>query len=206
MRRNTISVASITALASIAALAMLPTPATAAPPQLNWGPQTNASKCRTKGKPTVNVAHKVVNSIDSGFGGYWAFIDYNRQIQAWDQGGGTYCAVVRYQGRFDGEAGQQSPGNVEPLDGDENGVLHGGYRAVITGELLGSPAWPTRGFLGVIDHECTIAGACPGNVDWVEQYFGPKYGFSFAWWGWIYRGGQHGTWVNASTGSSGDIS
>jgi hypothetical protein len=37
------------------------------------------------------------------------------------------------------------------------------------------------------------------------QYFEPGYGFSFDFWGWIYRAGRDGTWVNASTGSSGDI-
>ncbi len=190
---------------SVIALVLLATPALAAPPTLNWGPETSAGQCDTKGKPVVNVTHKVVNSVDSGFGGYWAFIDYNRKIQLWDQGDGTYCAVVSYQGQFDAEAGQQSPGNVEPLDGDEDGTFQGGYRATISGDLLDRPTWPTRGNVGVIDHDCTIAGSCPGNVNWIDQYFEPGYGFSFDWWGWIYRGGQHGTWVNASDGSSGDI-
>lgn len=180
-------------------------PAVAAPAKLSWGAQVNPGSCETHGSPVVNVTHDVDNSVDSGFGGYWAFIDYGRTIQLWDQGDGSYCAVVGYQGRFEAVAGQQSPGNVEPLDGDEDGTFHGGYRALITGELLEEPTWPIRGRIDEIDHECTIAGICPGAVNWVDQYFESGSDFEYEWWGWIYRGGRHGTWVNASEGSSGDI-
>ena len=46
---------------------------------------------------------------------------------------------------------------------------------------------------------------CPGLVDWTAQYFSSTSGYDLAWWGWEYRAGRHGTWVNALSGNSGDI-
>lgn len=194
------------ALVSTVALLLLAAPAFAAPATLDWGAEVNAGQCETKGKPVVNVTQTVLNTVDSGEGGNnWAFDDLNRRIQVWDLGAGSYCAVVNYQGYFDAVEGQQSPGKTELLDGDEDGTFQGGYRMLISGDLLAEPAWPTRGSAGVTDYECTIAGVCPGEVSWIAQYFAPGFEYTYAWWGWIYHGGQHGTWVNSSEGNTGDI-
>ena len=194
---------------STAALLFLAGSALASPPTLNWGTEVNAGECETKGSPVVNVTHKVVDSVDPGVAGYWASEDYNRRIQLWDQGGGVYCAIVSYQGHFTGVAGQQSPYNTEPLDGDEDGAFQGGYRMIISGDLLTEPSWPTRGPVDTVDYECTtpvgFAVDCPGAVNWIDQYFEPGYAYEYEWWGWIYHGGRHGTWVNSSDGNAGDI-
>lgn len=181
-------------------------PAPAAPPALNWGSQVSADQCETTGRPVVNISYEVINSVDSGTGGNnWAFESYDKRIQLWDQGGGVYCAVVGYLGRFFGVSGEQSPGNTEPLDGDERGTFQGGYRATVTGDLLDEAAWPTHGQAGVVDYECDIDGNCPGSVDWVGQYFQPGAALELVWWGWIYHGGRYGVWVNSSDGNAGDI-
>ena len=206
---RSVGMATSLALTLMAALLFLATSASAAPTTLNWGTEVNAGECETKGSPVVNVTHKVINSIDSGFNGYWAYVDYNKQIRLWDQGNDTYCAVVSYLGHFTGEEGQDSPGmgSTDTLDGDETGTFQGGYRATITGELRAEPAWATRGNLGVMDHDCEISTAnCPGSENWIDQYFESGYEFAYEWWGWIYNGGQYGTWVNSSAGSEGDIS
>jgi hypothetical protein len=198
----------VTSLSSVLLVVLLALAgsASAAPAKLDWGKQVNAGACKTKGEPVVNVGFKVVNAVDSGFGGYWAFENYNRRTQLWRMAEDKYCAVVRYQGNFAGVAGQQSPANAESLDGDEVGTFHGGYRAVITGDLLAKPNWPTHGWVGTFDYDCTITANCPGSVNWITQYFEPGSGFAYSWWGWIYRGGRYGTWVNSSDGSTGDIS
>jgi len=192
-----------------AALLFFAASAPAAPPGLNWGAEVNAGKCQTKGSPVVNVTHEVVDSVDSGLAGYWASEDYNKRIQLWDQGDGVYCAVVSYLGHFTGVAGQQSPDDTEPLDGSERGSFQGGYRMIITGDLLAEPTWPARGQLGVIDYECTtpvgFAVSCPGSVNWIDQYFDSGYHKEYAWWGWIYHGGRYGVWVNSSDGNAGNI-
>jgi hypothetical protein len=194
------------ALTLTAALLLCVASAVAEPTGLNWGTEVNAGECDTTGSPVVNVTYGVVDSVDSGEGhNYWAFEDYDKRIQLWDQGKGAYCAVVGYQGRFTAVAGQQSPGDTGLLDGDENGTFQGGYRMVIAGELLDEPGWPTHGRAGVYDYGCDIAGNCPGAVNWIDQYFEPGYGEAFVWWGWIYHGGRYGTWVNSSDGNAGDI-
>jgi hypothetical protein len=59
------------------------------------------------------------------------------------------------------------------------------------------------------------AGAAGATTpfDWINTYLEPGATFMLEWWGWIYHGGQNGTWVNACAtsdgpeceGSSGDI-
>ncbi len=173
---------------------------------LNWESQLKPSLCGASGKPIINVHQRVLNDADSGFNGYWAFDNYEREIKVWPLQNGTYCATVAYEGRFKAVAGQNSPGqgSTGVLTGKERGSFEGGYRAIITGSLLASPLWPTHGSVGATDYKCDIAGTCPGRVSWVEQYFSYT-GFDQPWWGWIYQGGRYGTWINASIGSSGDI-
>lgn len=178
------------------------------PCTLNWGRKLNAAAC--DGEPVINATQEVVNDIDSGHHGYWAYDDYRRVIQAWEVSTGVYCAVVKYQGSFDGVAGQLSPGKGEaggePLTGAEDGTLQGGYTATIEGTLVSDPRWPLRGFVGTTDYEGDVeAGTRPGAVDWVSDVYFENSDFSFDWWGWIYHGGRCGTWVNAIDEDCGDV-
>lgn len=174
-------------------------------PSLNSGKELSAANCDTSGKPVINVTQKVVNSIDSGEGGnYWAYDNFNRHIQVWQNTTTEYCALVQYDGKFDSQAGQQSPGNTDTLSGKEDGTFKGGYRAKITGALRSEPGYKTNGSIGTVDYQCNIGGNCPGAVNWVGEYFGPSYTFSYEWWGWSYNY-KNNTWVNSSDGNSGDI-
>ncbi len=172
----------------------------------NWGSQVNAGECDQQGAPVVNVSRRVENSVDSGQGGNnWAFDDYTQHIQVWAQPDGSYCVVSRFNGQFDGQAGQISPGATGVLSGAEDGAFEGGYRAVITGTLLANPGWQTHGRVGAFDYQCDILGNCPGAVSWIDQYFAPGWTFTYEWWGWVYHGGNDGEWVNSSDGNSGEI-
>lgn len=181
-------------------------PAFASTEHLNWGSQINAEQCPKVGKPVVNVVQKIVNDVDSGqASNYWAFDNLTRQIQVWATNTiGEYCAEVSYQGKFDSQTGQTSPGNTGPLDGTEDGTFHGGYNTTITGTLLSTPPWKTRGSVGTTDYACDILGNCPGYISWTDQYFTPGYLFDYNWWGWIYHNGNH-VWVNSVDGNSGDV-
>jgi hypothetical protein len=193
----------------------------------NPGNELSNSKCTTPttGKPIINVSQKVQNDADSGVGGYWAFDYFTRQITVWTTGTtGTYCAVVTYNGNFYAVPGQINPedllNNAVPPTGQEintptdepiNGPFSGGYRAILTGgTLLATPLWTTHGSVPTTNYQCDLTGNCPGNVNWVTQYFSGidvnnSAEFNQEWWGWKYNGGSHGTWINASTGNSGDI-
>jgi hypothetical protein len=192
----------------LAAAALLATaiPASAGSP-LDWSKETNRSACEAKGAPVVSVSQRVTGDIDSGFNGGWAIDTYTRRIQVWNVGDDVYCAVVRYSGTFDAIESAPSPGQGTDsvLDGDEDGNMVGGYRATIEGTLRPDLQWDDRGHVGEFDYACSAPRVCPGAVNWVDQYFAAGYDFTYEFWGWVYRAGRHGTWVNANTGSSGDI-
>ena len=200
MRRSTITAIALTLVVAITS------PAGASKP-LDWSKETRLSACGAAGPPLVNVTQHVTGDMDSGFNGGWAVDTYTRRIKLWETGPGVYCAVVRYSGTFDAIEDAISPGegSTSTLDGDEDGNFQGGYRATITGELVAEPGWQTHGTVGQFDYQCTAPGACPGAVDWVAQYLEPGYTFGYEFWGWVYRAGRNGVWVNASSGSSGDI-
>lgn len=171
----------------------------------NAGKQLNANQCDTKGKPVINVTEKIENTVDSGEGGnYWAFDDINRQIQVWKNSENEYCALIQNQGKFDGQEDQKSPGNTGTLTGNEDGTFQGGYRAKIVGAMKEDPGWKTNGSVGTHDYNCDITGDCTNYINWVDQYFGPSYIFSYEWWGWTYNY-KNKSWVNSSDGNSGDI-
>lgn len=169
------------------------------------GSQTAASACGG-GKLVINVTEKVVNDIDSGDNGnYWAHDTYNRQIQIWQTGAGTFCATVDYQGQFV-TIGGESPGIAFATVSDGvKGTFNGGFRAAITGALAATPGWRTKGSVGTVDYQCDALGNCPGYVSFLNQYFAPGWTFTYQWWGWQYQAGSHGTWINSSDGNSGDI-
>lgn len=174
---------------------------------LDFGRELMASNCNGIGAPIVNITEGILNDADSGIAGnYWGLDAFNRTIQVWKTGDKSYCALVRYTGRFAAIAGQISPGGSRVLTGKENGVVTGGYKAIITdATLLTTPSWKTNGNVGTVDYRCDADGNCPGAVNWLDQYFASGYSFDQPWWGWIYRAGGNKVWVNAITGNQGDI-
>jgi hypothetical protein len=202
MKRISVLVMLLVGLAAVNVPAAL-----AAPEGPNWGAEVNPGQCEKSGSPIINVTQKVINDVDSGENGYWAFDSFTRHIQLWESpNDGEYCAVVQYAGKFDAQEGQNSPGQPsETLDGNEDGAFQGGYRATIVGDLIDNPDWPTRGSVGTFDYQCDLSANCPGYVNWVDEYFVSSI-FSYDWWGWTYRAGKHGTWFNTVDENSGNIS
>ena len=174
--------------------------------RLDWRRELTASKCNGVGRPIVNVRQKVKNDADSGFAGYWAIDQYTRDITVYKTATvGTYCATVEYDGKFVSFAGA-SPNNTGTIAAGIKGEMNGGYRSTLfTGALLSTPLWPTHGNVGTTDYNCDNLGNCPGRIDWTTKYFSTTSGFDLAWWGWIYNTQHHGTWINAISGSVGDI-
>ncbi len=139
--------------------------------------------------------------------------NFSRQIQVWALPEGGFCAVLKYQGSFTTVAGT-SPGGNSTVGAGVKGTFEGGYRStVFTGALKSVPAVSTRGNIGLFNYGCDpLIGqsSCSGYVDWTTLYFDSVSGFDLAWWGWVYHGGNNGSWVNAippptGPGNSGDI-
>jgi hypothetical protein len=194
------------AIATAVLASMLPvvTAAANSDATLNFGSELNAAACG--GTPIIAVTQTVLNDADSGFGGNaWAFDNYTRQIKVFQLSDGTFCATTHYEGRFTTNAGISPSGN-STVSAGITGSFVGGYRATqFTGTLLAPPAFSTHGNIGTFDYRCDLTFTCPGYLDWLTLYFSTTSGFNLDWWGWIYHGGQNGTWVNASIGSTGDI-
>jgi hypothetical protein len=115
--------------------------------------------------------------------------------------------VVCYSGTFDAAADANSPGqgSVAVLDGNEDGSMQDGYRPPSPASCWRSLLGHSGGRSAITTTGATCRGTAPGAVDWIGQYLEAGAGFQFDWWGWIYRAGRNGVWVNASEGSSGDI-
>ena len=199
-------------VAVVALNAFVAAPASGSP-GLNYGRYINAAQC-TPGpasRMVLNIVYDVTNDADSGFGGYWALDAYTKHIQVWDQGGGKFCVIARYDGSFVSVAGV-SPSGDGTIDGGVAGTFQGGYTATITGATFAPGSNRTKGNIGLKDFGCSIvAGEAVGCdlFDWIGPYFtGASLDFEYSGafqWGWIYHAGHHGTWVNANNGSFGDI-
>jgi hypothetical protein len=197
MRKSMFAVALAFALVFILTVGM----ANASPSlKFNWGSQTGpASNGPPAGaKLVVNINMQVSGDPDSGTAGNnWAVDEYNKHIQVWDLTGGKFYVDVKYVGSFTTVAGASPNANVtsgtvaEGIDGN----MEGGYQATITGTL--QTGIKTKGNLGQFVY--------PNLPDWLGQFFGAGATFEYIWWGWQYHTAQNGTWVNASTGNSGDI-
>lgn len=162
--------------------------------------QLNPKACEKEGPVVINVEEKVKNDVDSGFGGNWAFDNYTRHIKVWQVGEESetsWCATVKYEGKFEAIAGQTGPGGSEVIGEDVKGEMRGGYRATFNGTLKTEPLWPTHGSVGTVDYGCDITGSACTYVSWMGKYFDNVTNFAQPWWGWIYKAEEnHGTWLN----------
>lgn len=173
-----------------------------------------------KGNQIISVVESIVNDVDSGTAGnYWAYDTVKRSITIWNVGPDQYCAIVNYyDSSFKAIAGQTSPGGGGTLSGEEYGSFSGSARFAISGQLdVSDPvAWPTSGKVNggaPVDYQCDPSANCPGYVNFVAKYFSGSPTVDEPQWGWKYigldSGTKHptsaGTWINAYTGTSGDI-
>ncbi|HVZ58546.1 MAG TPA: hypothetical protein VG935_02235 [Patescibacteria group bacterium] len=167
--------------------------------------EVNKKACEAKGAPMIDVVEHIKNDSDSGqAGNYWAFDNFTREIKVWNLGGSNYCANVIDNGTSTTVQNQTGPGGAGTISGNFKADMSGGYRTTQFSATY-SPTWKTHGNVGVVDYQCTISGYCPRRVDWQNQYFTNLSGFDYAWWGWTYKAGKHGTWTNSITGNSGNI-
>lgn len=198
-------------VALVAAGLAVPAAALAQPQVLKLDKQDLAAKqCRPEGsnaKQLVNVHYTLLNDYDSGFAGNaWANDTIHRQLRIWQLADGTFCARVADHGKFSTFAGP-SPSGASTVGAGVIGEMQGGYVTTFFTATY-SPTLPTRGDLGTFDLMCDAAFNCLGPRPSYRSYFSSTSGDHLAQWGWIYRAGNHGTWLNQDdvpAASSGDI-
>jgi hypothetical protein len=179
----------------------------ATPKAPNFDSQLNDKACGEHLVKVIDVTEKVINDVDSGLAGNWAFDNYTRHIKVWSTGSDTYCAAVVIDGTAFAIGGATGPGGSVLIGDNVKAKMKGGYRATIIGTLLPTPLWPTHGSVGdgTVDYLCNSNPSCLGYIDWVAQYFGPDYIFAYDWWGYFYDAGKHGTWLNSASLTTGNI-
>lgn len=177
-----------------------------APANLKLGKDAISDRaCKPKDahtKQLVDVHYTLLNDRDSGFAGNdWANDTIDRHLRIWDEGNSTYCAQIEDHGKFTTFAGD-SPSSFSTVSAGITGDLEGGY---ITSNIAGSfttANYAAKGDLGTFD----LSSDTPPS--W-KSYFAPGYtADEFSAWGWIYKAGGNGTWLNAQDvpkESSGDI-
>ena len=197
--------------ALLAAALIIPAAVAAAPPTpgQNWGKSVNASAC--SGTLIINVTLSVTNDADSGLASYWAYDNYQRQVQVWQTAPGSFCVVSRYEGQFTTVAGLSPAGTATTtIAAGHMGTMTGGYQYTFDGVLNASPVYATAGNIGTFNYgwDGTQTGAGSLTLfSWMSTYFSSTTNWTYNFWGWVYQGGSCGTWYNNSLGtSSGDIS
>jgi hypothetical protein len=184
-----------------------------AAPGLKLDKQDLASKvCKpadSKAKQLVDVHYKLINDYDSGFAGNaWANDTIDRHLRLYGLAHGTFCANVEDHGTFLTFAGT-SPSGASTVAADVKGSIDGGYNTTFfTGTFDNPSSLPTHGNLGTFDLACINAYTCPGDHPSYLSYFSSTSGADLAQWGWIYKAGKHGTWLNqddVAAADSGDI-
>jgi len=187
-------------------------------------PCPNVTWSATKGTQVLNINFLVTNDEDSGFVGYWALDSYIKTVQVWQDPNvpSNHFVTSTYLGLFQTFAGALSPQNgvVEPKGGA--GILTGAYfgQFTFTGTIS---SLKTSGYIGLYNYGGTKAdvlkgtygagqtGDPPTAFSWLSTYFPGYTSFTYlsspsltGGWVWTYHYfGQ--TWVNAASGSSGDI-
>jgi hypothetical protein len=161
--------------------------------------QLSGSTC-AGGTQVVNVTMTITNDADSAvWGGTWAIDNFNKSLQIWDEGGGSFCVLASYNGSFVTN-GNPSPQGNQSLAPGITGSMSGGYSGTFTNAIFApNGSLATNGNLGTFD-----ASQAP---NWIGAYFSPSGSqvLDQNYWGWIYHTAQNGTWVNDSRGNTGDI-
>jgi hypothetical protein len=167
----------------------------------------------------VNVTAKVTGDADSGACSYWAVDHYNKQIQIWQLPDGNFLVIESYEGFWETAAGAVSPGASCSTDlPTEGATASGTFSGTLSFTLAGtfSPTADTNGFIGTFDFGTTLSDVQgtystqtvdPAYTDMLSFYFpagfsqvsGAPSPFAFTY----HYQGQ--TWVDASTGLSGNI-
>jgi len=166
-------------------------------------PDISSKQCKPNGggaQQLVDVHFTILNVADSGFGPSgslaWANDTIDRHLRIYQLDDGSFCVNVADKGKFVTYAGDGPGEGTSILDANIKGEFEGGYVSNFFGATF-TPTLPTRGNLGAYDMGCDRTFVCPGTRPSYLSYLSAVSGENItAEWGWIYRAGKHGTWLN----------
>lgn len=174
--------------------------------KLRFEKELSPRACGKKlGAPYIWVTHTATNGLDIGEAGNWALDDFTRTIRVWETAPNHFCAIVEYEGIANAVEGQTGPGGEGVIGKNVHARATGGYRVEFDATKNPTPLWPTTGFVGDFEYGCLITDvSCPGP-NWFAKYYLTLTNADLQWWGFIYKAGRHGTWINSIYGTKGNI-
>jgi hypothetical protein len=162
-----------------------------------------------------NATYNITNDEDSGIVGYWALDNYSKTVEVWETSANNFYAAVTYNGTWETFAGALSPqaGVLEKTS--ETGFYSGSYTATFTDSSAFTSVWGSQGSFDFGGTKTDIlkgtygagqvGATVPAAANWLSNDFpGGVASFNQTTWGWTYTY-QSQSWVNASSGNSGDI-
>lgn len=203
---------SITAIVAVLVLLAGVKTTMASPTHDNFGSFDNESIVPSGSNLILDIIYKVTNDEDTGLKGYWALLDYNKHIQAWEAPDNAIYFVVSYLGNWETFDGALSPQNGEP-ENNGSGTFKGGYTGTCMGTFTPGDN-KTNGNIGSFDYGGTQADVEKGTYgngqggdtdayNYIADYF-TNCTFTYLNWGWTYDY-KNQTWNNFQSGNSGDI-
>ncbi|HET7098920.1 MAG TPA: hypothetical protein VFI61_01645, partial [Patescibacteria group bacterium] len=162
----------------------------------------NASHGKAMTAGCTTYTRNISGDSDSGFGGYWASDTYVSSYEVCPDSEDGYW-VNRTDGGDWETFGGTSPSGASTVGAGVTGTFEGTWNGIhIDGTIM---ALSTD--LGTVDFMCDANGVCSNKSSTLAQIFNPGYVADFPdTWIWTYTGGCQGDlWINAASGSSGDI-
>ena len=166
----------------------------------------------------LDIRLQVTNDEDSGFFGYWALLNYTKDVLVWQVPAGTFYAEVRYEGTWKTFKNAVSPGLGMTQERDGSGPMKGGYVATFAG-TFNPGTQKVKGSIGTYDFAGTKADILLGTYgngqagptipfSVLSAYFPGYTNFAYQSWGWMYNckdEKMNETWFNFDRASIGDI-
>jgi hypothetical protein len=157
-----------------------------------------------EGELIVDVTLTIKNVDDTANDGHvWALDSVVAHMRIWRVSTNRYCVRNDDAGTFTSFAGG-SPGGTGTISSGVTGTIEGTQYFRAGGTF--APTVPTSGYIGEFNPDCQPDGSC-ANHDYrfPNLYFSKLTSFAFGWFSYAYDGGSHGTWLQSTNGSSGDI-
>jgi len=181
----------------------------AMPSHPTFGTFVNSAAIPAGSTLVLKINYKVTNDEDSGFVGFWALDNYNKQVQVWQDptNPNLFYVVARYEGNWNTFAGALSPAAGLTESTDASGTFQGGWAGTFTATgMVSSPSYPTFGNIGTFNFGGTKSDVLLGTYgagqtgpttifDWVNTFFTGASSPSLTQWGWTYHYKSQ-TWNN----------
>ena len=172
-------------------------------------------------KLVLNVTEPIVNNPDSGYHGYWALDNFSRTIHVWQTGIHSFFMTLSDSGTANTFTGLPSPGQGVPEPNNGIASIVGSANVIFNGTFAPSPGntvSTSNALLPVFNNHGSFTGNSidiTNSISTIGNFLGRYFdvtggvsNFTMPFWSWTYTYNapvKNEQWINANTGTSGDI-